>query len=239
MQVKKAVVLAAGRGKRMGELTEDLPKPMLPIDGKPMLQYVLEHLSKAGVEQVALVVGYRRDAIIEHFRDFPLAITFLTQEVPNGTASAAALAREFAGADPFVLTFGDILCAPSEYTGMADRMLPDIDGVIGVKWVDDPWRGAAVYTDEHRILTRIVEKPAPGSSTTNWNSAGLYLFRDTVFPELAAVPLSPRGEYELTSAVQALIAKGRRLALHDVRSDWRDVGTPEDLSAIQKQQRPR
>jgi dTDP-glucose pyrophosphorylase len=238
MTIRKAVVLAAGRGKRMGELTDDLPKPMLPVNGKPMLQHVLEALAAAGVEQAALVVGYRREVILDHFAGYGLPLTFLTQEVPNGTGTATLLAREFAGADPFLLTFGDILCSPAEYTGLGNQLREDTDAVAGVKWVDDPWRGAAVYVDEDCTVTRILEKPAPGTSTTNWNSAGLYAFRQSVFPELERLPLSPRGEYELTTAVETLVSSGRRVRIHAIQHEWRDVGTPEDLNAVRQQPPP-
>jgi NDP-sugar pyrophosphorylase family protein len=231
----KAVVLAAGRGTRMGDLTEDLPKPMLPIAGKPILEHVLDRLSSAGFTDVFLVTGYRAEVIEDHFRNYPLRLTYVRQEVINGTGKAALLAKEFAGADPFLFTFGDILVPASDYRGIFDRLLSDplCQSAVGVKFVDDPYRGAAVYEEGGRV-TRIIEKPQPGTSTTHWNSAGLYSFRPVVFPELERIPLSPRGEYELTSAVCQLLENGSRLLLYPIAGAWRDVGRPEDLPAAEK-----
>ena len=216
----------------MGNLTEDLPKPMLPVAGKPLLEHILDRLRSAGFTDVFIVTGYRAEVIEAHFRDYPLRLTFARQAIVNGTGSAALLAREFAGEDPFFFTFGDILVPAADYQGILARLLaePSAQAVVGVKFVDDPYQGAAVYEDEGRV-TQIIEKPPKGTSTTNWNSAGLYAFRNRIFEELASVPLSPRGEYELTSAVAQLLECGSTLLLYPIQGLWRDVGRPEDLDA--------
>jgi NDP-sugar pyrophosphorylase family protein len=229
--VKKALILAAGRGKRMGKLTGKLPKPMLPVSGKPLLEHILDRLREAGFESVLIVTGYLAEKIESHFAKYPMRVEFVRQAVTNGTARAALLGREFAGQDPFLLTYGDILAEPEDYRGLVQLMSqPDVEAVIAVKHVPDPYQGAAVYERDGQV-TRIVEKPPPGTSTTNWNSAGVYAFRPGIFDELAAVPLSERGEYELTSAITEMLAKGKRLLLYELRGEWRDVGRPEDLRA--------
>ncbi len=233
--MRKAVVLAAGRGTRMGALTEDLPKPMLPVRGKPMLERKLDRLRQAGFDEAFLVIGYRGEVIERHFAGYPMALTFCRQEKVDGTGSAALLAREFAGSDPFLLTFGDIYMSVEDYRGIHDMLLADAAAVAaaGARWVDDPWQGAAVYAEKECVV-RIVEKPPKGESSTNWNSAGLYAFRPEVFEFLERIERSPlRGEYELTSAVEAMIAAGRRLLMYSVNGPWLDVGRPEDLEAVQ------
>lgn len=231
--VRRAVVLAAGRGTRMGEATAELPKPMLAVHGRPMLEHVLENLAGAGVERFVLVVGYRREAILEHFRGWRLPIDYVVQEVPDGTGSAARLTRGFNPDEPFLLTFGDILCSAAAYGRCASVMRehPATAAVMGVRRVDDPWRGAAVYEERGRIR-RVIEKPPPGTSTTNWNSAGLYAFKPVVYDYLDRLEPSPRGEYELTSALESMLADGLELRIAAVEGSWRDVGTPEDLTAV-------
>jgi NDP-sugar pyrophosphorylase family protein len=226
--VRKAIILAAGRGKRMGALTADLPKPMLPAGGKPLLEHILERVTEAGIERVLLVIGYRRETIIEHFAGSDFEIEYAVQEKLEGTGRAVALGRGFAGSDPCLITFGDIVCDVEDYRGAAERLDADATGVAGAKWVEDPWQGAAIYED-NGVVTRIVEKPPQGTSTTHWNSAGLYVFRSELFDYLDRLELSPRGEYELTSAVANMLADGRRILLYGVKGDWRDVGRPEDL----------
>jgi UDP-N-acetylglucosamine diphosphorylase / glucose-1-phosphate thymidylyltransferase / UDP-N-acetylgalactosamine diphosphorylase / glucosamine-1-phosphate N-acetyltransferase / galactosamine-1-phosphate N-acetyltransferase len=156
----------------------------------------------------------------------------VTQDPVNGTGSAALLAAPFVRGETFLLTFGDILCEPAEYT----RCVSIFDtfrgtmAVLGVKWVEDPWQGAAVYEQEGLVL-RVIEKPAKGSSTTHWNSAGIYAFQPVVFEYLSGLKPSARNEYELTSAIAEMIAADLEVRISPIEGHWRDVGRPEDLRA--------
>lgn len=228
----KAVILAAGRGTRMGDMTSEIPKPMLLVRGRPILEHIVEGLAGAGVDQFLIVVGYRRDVIENHFKSWRLPVEFKVQEEVNGTGSAALLAREFVGDGSFLLTFGDILCGPNAYVRCA-RILndnPNTVAVLGVKDVDDPWRGAAVYT-EGGVIRRIVEKPPIGTSTTRWNSAGLYAMKPIAFSYLQRLQPSSRNEYELTSIFEMMLADGLELRIAPIEEAWRDIGYPDDLSA--------
>ncbi|MDQ6759047.1 MAG: sugar phosphate nucleotidyltransferase [Acidobacteriota bacterium] len=228
----KAVVLAAGKGTRMGALTAEVPKPMLLVSGKPLLEHVLERLRTAGIESVFLVTGYRAETIEQHFAGYPMPLVFRRQESLNGTARATLLARDFAGEDGFLLTYGDILVSAQDYRGIGAQLEADsaTSGVLGVKRVEDPWQGAAVYEEQGRV-TKIVEKPARGSSSTHWNSAGLYAFTPAIFDELEKVAPSARGEYEVASAIENQIDAGVRVEMYEIQGAWCDVGRPEDLAA--------
>lgn len=230
--MEHAVVLAAGRGTRMGGMTAHIPKPMLMVGGKPMLERVLDSLAEAGARRFLVVVGYHREMIESHLRGRRLPVEFRLQEPVDGTGSAARLARGFAGSAPFLLTFGDILCDPAAYANCAAVLQrnPDTAAVLGVKEVDDPWRGAAVYTEDGKI-THVIEKPPKGTSTTPWGSAGLYAFRPLVFDYLDRLTPSPRNEYELTSIFGPMLRDGLQLRIAPIAGKWRDVGRPEDLRA--------
>ncbi len=237
--VSRAVILAAGRGTRMGNMTQEIPKPMLAIQGRPMLELILERLAASGISRILIVIGYQGEAIQRHFEKTGPSgpqVDFVWQYPVNGTGSGALLARDFVSQEPFLLTYGDILCDASEYI-RASRILlhdPAIVSAVAVKAVDDPWQGAAVYEEQGRI-TRIIEKPPKGTSTTRWNNAGLYAFRQTIFEYLERLQPSVRGEYELTSALDAMLADGLDLRISPIEGPWRDVGRPEDLTAINKQ----
>jgi len=230
--IQRAVVLAAGRGTRMGEMTAHTPKPMLLVQGRPVLEHVLDRLAATGVREFLIVVGYQRDLIEEHFRRWRLPIEFRVQERLNGTGAAARLARDFVGDEPFLLTYGDILCSPAAYDecGAVLAKNPATAAVLGVKAVDDPWRGAAVYVESGKIR-RVIEKPPKGTSTTKWGSAGLYTFRPLVFEYLDRLPRSTRNEYELTSVFEMMLADRLDLRIAPIEGDWRDIGRPEDLDA--------
>ena len=228
--MKKAVILAAGRGTRMGELTREIPKPLIPLNGRPMLLHILDRIAAAGVEEVLLVTGYLAEQIEEVASGHGLRVSFRRQETVNGTAKAALLARQWVGVSPFLLTFGDILAEPEHYVGLRESFT-GFDGVLAARYVEDPYQGAAIYVDEERRVQRIIEKPERGTSTTHWNSAGIYVFSPIVFDELERVPLSARGEYEATSAITQMLDAGRALKMFALEGTWMDVGRPEDLAA--------
>jgi dTDP-glucose pyrophosphorylase len=224
----------------MGEITAEVPKPMLPVHGRPILEHVLERLASARVERFLIVVGYRREIIEEYFRAWRLPVEFRVQEQVNGTGTAARLARDFAAAVPFLLTFGDILVDPSAYVRCATVLgrNPATRAVLGVKEVDDPWQGAAVYVDAEGRVQRVIEKPPKGTSSTRWGSAGLYAFDPIVFDYLERLQPSARNEYELTSIFDMMLADGLEIRIAPVEGAWRDIGRPEDLKAVNSSPEP-
>jgi len=219
----------------MGDMTHEIPKPMLPIQGRPMLEHILERLSASDISRFLLVIGYHGEVIEQHFASDSgrWDVEFVRQNPVNGTGSGALLAQNFAANEPFLLSYGDILCDPAEYVRAKDVLFSQelTVATVAVKAVDDPWQGAAVYEANGRI-TEIIEKPPKGSSTTHWNSAGFYVFRPVIFEYLRRLQPSPRGEYELTSALDAMLADGLDLRISPVEGAWRDVGRPEDLEAV-------
>src|SRR5207247_9453892 len=119
-------------------------------------------------------------------RGYRRPLRFVRQSTLNGTATAALLTREFVGPDDFLLTYADILTGASCYRDILEGLLraPEVEAMLAVKEVEDPYRGAAVYADSDGKVTRIVEKPPRGESATHWNSAGIYAFRPSIFEEL-------------------------------------------------------
>ena len=234
-------MLAAGRGTRLKSVTGDLPKPLLPLHGRPMVEYVLASLRAAGFERFLLVVGYKHELFYARFAGDD-NIHYALQDPVDGTGSATRLAEEFTAGGPFLLIFGDILASPEDIAAIWKRLMDDpaAGGVLAVKYVDDPWQGAAVYEVDGVVL-RMVEEPPIGTSTTNWNSAGIFAFRSEVFQALARIGRSPRGEYELPSAVALMLEEGRRILIQPLHGEWRDVGRPEDVeaaAAITSESRP-
>src|SRR4051812_10008070 len=148
--VTKAVLLAAGKGTRMRELTEDLPKPMIAVRGKPILQHIVEGLAAAGVQRVLIVVGYRADVVQDFFGDgerFSVRIEYVEQVVQDGTGRVLELAREFAGNDPFILSYGDILINPENYHSLVAP--GDAEALVSVKHnPGEVAKGGAVFIDE-------------------------------------------------------------------------------------------
>src|SRR5688572_28096982 len=108
----KARILAAGKGTRMGELTNERPKPMLLVQGKPILEHIIEGLRDAGIGEVFIVIGHRAEIIQEHFGNgskIGARLAYGVQTVQDGTGKAPEVAKKFVGTDEFLLTYGDIL----------------------------------------------------------------------------------------------------------------------------------
>lgn len=233
MAVTKAVLLAAGKGTRMRDLTNELPKPMIAVRGKPILEHIVEGLRTAGVTNFLIIVGYRADVVRDYFRNgaaFGGTISYVTQQVQDGTGRVVELAREFVGADPFVLSYGDILLEPKNYHRLV--ALGDADALVSVKHNEgEIAKGGCVIVNERMELTDLIEKPA-GPAPSPWYNAGVYTFRPSIFEFTGRLQKSPRGEYELTDAIRALAQSGKRVEVIELAGEWADVRDPEVLAQL-------
>ena len=155
--------LAAGRGKRLAPHTDRVPKPLLSLNGRPLLEYALHHLKQAGVLQVLIVVGYLGDRIRSHFGNgyrWGLDISYVEQGSVPGTGAAALLAEAFVEGHPFFLGWGDILAAEAEYKRLFSLFAEEsYEGVMLLEPVDNPQNGAAVEVVDGRVVS-LVEKSA-------------------------------------------------------------------------------
>jgi dTDP-glucose pyrophosphorylase len=236
MKIEKAVILAAGRGTRMRELTAEVPKPMIEVRGKPVLQHIIEGLRDAGVGELLLIVGYRATAVQNFFADgsrYNVAIQYETQRVQDGTGRVVDLARDFVSNRPFILAYGDILVEPANYKRVAD--LPDdVEAFLTVTGGEDVSKGGAVFLNDDMDLVDLREKPKPGEPTSPWYNAGLYAFRPSIFDFTAKLKPSPRGEYELTDAIRDLAQSGKKVKAFELTGEWADVRDPETLARLNR-----
>ncbi len=246
----KAVILAAGRGTRMKELTQALPKPMLPVQGRPILEHILAGLRDAGLREACIVTGWRGDTIREHFGDgtrLGMRLCYAEQTVPDGTGRAAEPARAFVGAEPFLLSYGDILVRPETYGQMLRRWAEGpFSGLLTVTAGEDVTKGAINFFDDQFCLRKLLEKPTPAQlealraegwlkpGAPAWYNAGIYIFRPVLFEFTARLEKSPRGEYELTDAITAMVAAGHRIAGLPIEGRWVDVRDPAVLAALER-----
>ncbi|MBM3834944.1 MAG: nucleotidyltransferase family protein [Verrucomicrobia bacterium] len=245
----KAVILAAGKGTRMRELTSELPKPMLKVHGKPILEHILEGLIGTGIGEVCIITGYRADVVENYFQTgarWNAAISCVRQAVQDGTGKAPELAKQFVGSDTFLLTYGDILVRPETYQQMVTRFGEGpFSGLVTVTPGQDVTKGGINFFDEEFCLRRVVEKPTPaqvddfrktgwlGSDKPVWYNAGIYIFRPALFEFTARLQKSPRGEYELPDAINAMLSAGHRIAGLEIKGRWVDVRDPEVLAQLE------
>jgi dTDP-glucose pyrophosphorylase len=232
----KAVILAAGKGTRMGELTAHVPKPMKEVEGKPILQHIVEGLrDAAGVRDFFIVIGWCGHIITDHFGDgsaFGVRVAYGEQKVQDGTGKAPGLARDWVGKDKFLFTYGDILITPpTDYARLAEAFRED--GVIAVKDGEDLTKGGAVVLNEQGFMIDLVEKAAVAPKNAFYN-AGIYLLKPRIFEFTSRLQKSPRGEYEFTDALRASVAAGDKLRGVTLTSTWADVRDPGVLAELNK-----
>jgi NDP-sugar pyrophosphorylase family protein len=218
----------------MKSLTDDLPKPMLPVAGKPILQHIVEGLRAAGITRVLIIVGYRAEVVREHFgagAALGLAVEYATQVVQDGTGRVVELAKEFVGHAPFVLSYGDILVDATNYQRLV--ALGEAEAFVSVKHnPGEIAKGGAIFVDASGLVTDVREKPGPGEPTSPWYNAGIYTFRPSIFAHTAVLERSPRGEYELTDAIRTLAQSTGRVRAVELTGAWADVRDPEVLAQL-------
>jgi len=230
----KAIILAAGKGKRMGELTREIPKPMVHVQGKPVLEHIVEGLrDHAGVRDFFIITGHCAEVIEDFFGDgskHGIRISYGRQETADGTGKAPELAKAWVADSPFVLSYGDIKMQSDLYAGLVQTF--DGDGVISVKRGENTSQGGAVVFDQNFFLERIIEKAAPGTVSSPWYNAGVYVFKPSLFDYTSQLQKSARGEYELTDALSAMAAQGLRIKGYELKGNWADVRDPEILRTL-------
>lgn len=229
----KAVLLAAGAGERLMPLTATRPKHLIKVAGKPILQFCLEAIKKAGIDEAIVVTHYMGDAIQDYFGDgtkLGLKLTYLRQKAILGTGNAAEAAEPFIDGD-FVLVYGDLLFgqdAVKDVVSVYNKRKPA--AVMAVVPVDKPENYGIIEQSSDGELRRIVEKPAAGKAPSNLANAGVYAFSKGVFEKIKKTKASVRGEWELTDAITMLAEDGGTvLAAQLAKNDWFDIGRPWDL----------
>jgi bifunctional UDP-N-acetylglucosamine pyrophosphorylase/glucosamine-1-phosphate N-acetyltransferase len=229
--VMKAIILTAGEGTRMRPLTVTKPKTMLQVGGKPILQYNVESLRDAGINEITMVVGYREEVIKDHFKDgsdHGVSINYVTQEERLGTAHAIGSTKNLVDGK-FIILNGDIIVDPELIEDLIQKYTSEnARSILVLAEVDDPSSFGVVEIDGDKI-TKIVEKPEPGEAPSNLINAGIYIFDDHIFNAIELTGKSQRGEYEITDSLQIQMNDGERVLGHRSKNKWIDIGRPWEL----------
>ena len=218
------VILAAGKGSRIQPLNLYLPKPLLPVCNKPIIQYQLEDMQRIGVRDVIMVVGHLKEEIISYFGDgaaLGLKIRYVEQQQTLGIAHAVAQLESQVDS-PFILFLGDIFLVPKDLQVM-ERMFWErkAGAVLAVKREPNPEyirRNFAVILHASGTVTRVIEKPR--YLTNDLKGCGVYIFDLSIFDAIRRTPrTAQRDEYEITNSIQILIDDGFPVYPADV-IDW-------------------
>ena len=231
----KAVVLAAGEGTRLRPLTEDKPKGMVEVDGKPLITHCFDQLLDLGADELIVVVGYMKEVIIDHYGDAyeGVPITYTHQREQKGLAHALLTVEEYID-DDFMLILGDNIFQANLHDVVRRQREDRADAAFLVEEV--PWEDASRYgvcdTNQYGEITDVVEKPDEPPS--NLVMTGFYTFSPAIFHACHLVQPSNRDEYEISDAIDLLIQSGRTIDAIGL-DGWRiDVGYPEDRDEAER-----
>jgi mannose-1-phosphate guanylyltransferase len=220
----KAVVLVGGQGTRLRPLTSTTPKQMLPVAGRPMIEWVVSHLGRHGVDEVILSIGYQPDAFLSAYPDGYCAgvrIGYAVEPEPLDTAGAIAFAARDAGLDEtFLVQNGDVITSLDIDELVAFHRRRTASATISLTPVDDPSNFGVVAFDADGRVTAFIEKPAPGTAPTNLINAGTYVLEPQMLESIGA---GQRVSIE-RATFPKLVAEGSLYALASP-ADWTDAGT--------------
>ena len=225
----KGIILHGGHGTRLRPLTHTGPKQLLPIANKPMSQYALEDLKKAGITDIAIIIGdVYPEKVKEYYgtgEKFGVNITYVYQDKPKGISHAISLCKDFVNQDKFVVYLGDNVLRKDLVSYTEKFSSSNSDALILLCEVEDPSRFGVAQLDNSKIK-KITEKPK--NSPSNLAVIGIYFLTPKIFGIIDNLKPSKRGELEITDALQMLLSVG--IVDYDtVTGWWKDTGTPEDI----------
>jgi len=236
MSAMKGLILSGGRGTRLRPITHTSAKQLVPVANKPVLFYGIEAMAAAGIDEIGIIIapetgGEIREAAGDGSR-FGVRITYVVQDEPNGLAHAVLTAEPFLGDSPFVMYLGDNLLQGGIADLVAAFESQQPDALILLTPVPDPQNYGVAELEarpgfERGRVVRLVEKPA--EPATDLALVGVYMFTACIHEAARAIRPSPRGELEITDAIQHLVDGGRRVEPYVVNGWWKDTGRLADM----------
>ncbi|MFQ6055527.1 MAG: nucleotidyltransferase family protein, partial [Methanosarcinales archaeon] len=210
----RAIILAGGKGKRLRPLTDYIAKPLLPIKGKPIIQQIIENLSAANIKDIVIVVGYLGHQIRDYLgsgESAGVTIKYLEQKEQLGMAHALNIARDYINGDCLVAASDSIFPVQHIKKLINFHISENCDATITLKKlesIEEITHCSNVKLEKDFSITRIIEKPTYDQIISNISGSPLYIFKEVIKEYLPKVEKSQRQEYEIQSAIQAMIDDG-------------------------------
>lgn len=230
------LIPAAGAGTRLQPWTRAMPKEMLQVGEKPIIEHVLDQFKAAGITKIFIIVGYRKEAIINYLGnggEFGFEIAYLFQEKKEGLGRAIYEAHNFIGED-FAVVLGDTLLEPKDTLKNMVKAHEEnnSDATLLLHNVDDPSRFGVVETDDSGKVLNLEEKPE--NPKTKQAIVGMYVFKPEVFKYIEKTEPGKKGEYQITDSIKLMVEDDK--TINSIKHDgtWFDIGTKESYTAANK-----
>src|SRR5512136_1751967 len=221
----KGMILAAGEGQRMRPLTDHLPKPMLPIAGRPLLEHTIVHLCDCGVTDLAINLYYLPAAVMDYFGNGSrcgVRLRYSVEEKLMGSAGGVKRLQDFFD-DTFMVYYGDVFTRADLRPMIAFHRRAGVLATMGLYQVPDPWNRGIAQLDNSQTIVRFVEKPSRDQIFSNLANAGIYILEPEVLNSIPAGQIYDFGN----DVFPKMLAEGTRIAGYVIEDTLIDIGLPE------------
>ena len=228
----KALILAAGLGTRLGSLTRNIPKPMLPVGGRPLLEHIVELLRSHGITEITLNLHHKPDAILNHFGSgeaWGVRLRYSYEAELLGSAGAALRHLAWFYPDPFLVYYGDVYSDANLSDLVQRHLLSGAAATIAVHQAPDPTRCCIVEFDKNGRVLSFVEKPSADRVFSNWAISGIYVLNPEVLHFVTGIPCD--FEYDV---FPRLLDAGQMIQVYPLTGTLIDIGTPENYQSVQQ-----
>jgi len=230
----KGVIPAAGRGTRLEPVTLAIPKELLIVGDKAIIEYVIEAMKSVGITDITIVVGWRKHAILDYLGSgerLGVKLTYVVQDNRTGLAKAVLTAEHVIGDEPFLVILGDNFFYPQTFLKdiLAFHKAKKADATIGVAEIEDTTRHGIIQPGPDNRILDMVEKPQPKDAPSNLGIIGVYIFSSSIFDTIKKIKPGVNNEYQLTDAIKMLIDTGSHVYYTKINGKHIDIGTMNDL----------
>jgi UDP-N-acetylglucosamine diphosphorylase / glucose-1-phosphate thymidylyltransferase / UDP-N-acetylgalactosamine diphosphorylase / glucosamine-1-phosphate N-acetyltransferase / galactosamine-1-phosphate N-acetyltransferase len=237
MLVTQGLIPAAGSGTRLGPFSNAIPKELLPVGDKAVIEHVVDSMKLAGIEDIIIVVSPHKHGLSDYLgsgKRFGVRLTYVVQDERLGLANAV-LAGEHVVNGRFAVVLGDNFFSPKSFLGelLSYHGAEKAEATLGAANVKDVTRHGIIKPDGNNI-SNIIEKPLPENAPSTLGSMGMYIFEQGIFDAIRQTKPGFKNEYQLTDSIKILIEGGKKVIYKEINGIHIDVGTPTDLMLANK-----
>ena len=234
----KGLIPAAGMGTRLGPITLAIPKELLMVGDKACIEHVVEAFKLAGITDIAIVVGWRKHAILDYFgsgKRLGVNITYIVQDERNGLAKAVECGKNAINHNSFAVILGDNFFYPKTFlTELIEfHNEKNSECTVGVTPMKDVSSYGVIKPKDERVID-IVEKPKQKDAPSNLACAGIYVFKPSIFDAIKKTKPDANNEYQLTDSIKLLIEEKKPIFFKELKGKHIDIGSPERLRIANK-----
>jgi len=230
----KGLIPAAGMGERLKPITLAIPKELLMVGDKAVIEYVIEAMKNVGIKEITIVVGWRKNAILDYLgsgKRLGVNLSYVVQDERSGLAKAVDAGKHIVQGDSFMVVLGDDFFYPTTFLKeiLEFHKKQDADATIGVAKVEDVTRHGIIKPGINNEIVDIIEKPSKNDAPSNLGCMGVYVFKPVIFEAIKNTKTGTKGEYQLTDSIKLLVEEGCKVLYKIIDGTHVDVGTLDDL----------